>query len=98
MASQVDSRPPGLASSRRSFLQAMCRAGTVLAAGGLLPSATLAAQRVLPKEALIVRSARPQDLETPAHLLTSWITPNDLFFVRSHFYTPSIQADVWRLR
>lgn len=98
MASQVDSRPPGLASSRRSFLQVMCRAGTALAAGGLLPGATFAAQRVSPKEALIVRSARPQDLETPAHLLTSWLTPNDLFFVRSHFYTPSIQADAWRLR
>jgi DMSO/TMAO reductase YedYZ molybdopterin-dependent catalytic subunit len=58
----------------------------------------LAAQRTFSKDALIVRSSRPQDLETPAHLLTSWITPNHLFFVRSHFYTPSIAPASWRLR
>jgi len=98
MALQVGSRQLGSASNRRSFLQVVCRAGAVLAAGRLLPGAELLAQRVSPKDALIVRSTRPQDLETPAHLLTSWITPNDLFFVRSHFYTPSIQADAWRLR
>jgi DMSO/TMAO reductase YedYZ molybdopterin-dependent catalytic subunit len=47
---------------------------------------------------LIVHSARPEDLETPPHLLTSWITPNRLFFVRSHFYTPAISEASWRLR
>jgi DMSO/TMAO reductase YedYZ molybdopterin-dependent catalytic subunit len=40
----------------------------------------------------------PEDFETPAHLLTSWITPNDLFFVRSHFYTPSLPGEGWKLR
>jgi DMSO/TMAO reductase YedYZ molybdopterin-dependent catalytic subunit len=46
---------------------------------------------------LIVHSARPEDLETPAHLLTSWITPNELFYVRSHFYTPAVSLESWRL-
>lgn len=63
----------------------------------LLPSGA-AAQRAVSKARLIVRSARPEDLETPVHLLTSWITPNDLFYVRSHFYTPSIEPGAWRLR
>jgi DMSO/TMAO reductase YedYZ molybdopterin-dependent catalytic subunit len=49
-------------------------------------------------ERRIIHSARPQDLETPVHLLTSWITPNDLFYIRSHFYTPSIRESAWRLR
>lgn len=46
---------------------------------------------------LIVHSAQPEDLETPLELLASWITPNDLFFVRSHFYTPRVEAARWRL-
>ena len=83
--------------TRRSFLSAVSRAGAAMAGMPLLP-AGVAAQEALSKDRLIVQSARPQDLETPAHLLTSWITPNDLFFVRSHFYTPSIQAGSWTLR
>jgi DMSO/TMAO reductase YedYZ molybdopterin-dependent catalytic subunit len=48
-------------------------------------------------ERRITRSVRPQDFETPAALLTSWITPNDLFYVRSHMYTPSIDVAKWNL-
>jgi hypothetical protein len=65
--------------TRRSFLDAIRRSGTGLMLTALLPSGRLAAQEVLSKDRLIVRAVRPQDLETPAHLLTSWITPNDLF-------------------
>lgn len=46
---------------------------------------------------LIVRSRTPQDLETPVSLLTTWITPNDLFFVRSHLPTPNVEAAKWAL-
>ena len=67
------------------------------AAATLLPSGGLSGQQALPKERLIARSTRPQDLETPASLLDSWITPNDLFYVRSHFYTPSIDETAWTL-
>ena len=45
----------------------------------------------------IVRSVRPEDLETPHALFDSWITPNELFYVRSHLYTPSIDVTTWRL-
>ena len=84
--------------TRRSFLDAVGRGGAGLVVTTLLPSGHVTAQEVLSKDRLIVRAARPQDLETPAHLLTSWITPNDLFYVRSHFYTPSVDANTWRLR
>jgi DMSO/TMAO reductase YedYZ molybdopterin-dependent catalytic subunit len=55
-------------------------------------------QSVVSKERLIVRSVRPQDLETPVSLLDSWITPNDLFYVRSHLYTPEIDPQKWTLK
>jgi len=82
---------------RRAFLGRI--GGTIpgLAAAALLPG-VFSAQQPVSKARLIVRSARPEDLETPVHLLTSWITPNDLFYVRSHFYTPSIDPAAWRLR
>ena len=84
--------------TRRSFLEAACRAGAAAAVGRFLPPEALLAQQAVAKDRLIVRSARPEDLETPVHLLTSWITPNDLFYVRSHFYTPSIDSSTWTLQ
>ncbi len=41
---------------------------------------------------LIVRSRRPIDLETPVSALDGAITPNDAFFVRSHFEAPAEQT------
>jgi DMSO/TMAO reductase YedYZ molybdopterin-dependent catalytic subunit len=82
---------------RRTFLETLGRLAPGVAATTLLPPAALA-QQAVSKARLIVRSARPEDLETPVHLLTSWITPNDLFYVRSHFYTPSIEPGSWTLR
>ena len=82
---------------RRSFCGTLLRAWPGFALTHLLPAFAFT-QGVVSKDRLIVRSPRPEDLETPVHLLTSWITPNDLFYVRSHFYTPSVDAAAWRLR
>lgn len=84
--------------TRRSFLDAACRTGASLAMIARRPSRELFAQAALSKDQLIIRSARPQDLETPSRLLTSWLTPNELFYVRSHFYTPAIREAEWTLR
>ncbi|TAL12389.1 MAG: sulfite oxidase-like oxidoreductase [Nitrospirae bacterium] len=47
----------------------------------------------------IIRVARPQDLETAVRDLASWITPNDRFFVRSHFGPPGAGSlTEWRLQ
>src|SRR6267143_3830719 len=47
---------------------------------------------------LIIRSASPTDFETPVQLLDkSWLTPNDLHYVRSHLPTPNIQLSNWSL-
>ena len=46
---------------------------------------------------MLVRSARPLDLEMPISGFADYITPVDRFFVRSHVYTPRVDIAQWRL-
>lgn len=39
----------------------------------------------------------PENRETPLAETQSWVTPNRLFFVRSHYKTPELDASTWRL-
>ncbi len=82
---------------RRDFLVGATWLGAGLAMGRLLPGAAFAQNVIKGKERLIVRSLRPEDLETPVSLLNTWITPNDLFYVRHHLYAPSVDVDGWKL-
>lgn len=53
------------------------------------------------EDSLIVRVARPFDAETKVREFASWLTPNDRFFVRSHFGPPAkeqIEPTAWRLQ
>ena len=51
------------------------------------------------KGKLIRRSLRPPDYETPVSMLDSFITPNELFYVRSHLpVPPSLDAAMWTLK
>ncbi|MFO0911284.1 MAG: sulfite oxidase, partial [Isosphaeraceae bacterium] len=54
-------------------------------------------QQAAAKAGLIVRSRRPLDLETPVADLDGWVTPNDRFFVRSHFGSPAITRAPWKI-
>ena len=91
--------------SRRAFL------GRLL--GGV--AATWAARHLSPEilwgqtveqepqssSSLMTRVTRPFDAETLVRTFASYRTPNDLFFVRSHFGPPppeQITENVWRLR
>jgi DMSO/TMAO reductase YedYZ molybdopterin-dependent catalytic subunit len=49
------------------------------------------------KRDMIVRSARPLDLEMPLEGFADYITPLDRFFVRTHVYTPRVDIAQWRL-
>jgi DMSO/TMAO reductase YedYZ molybdopterin-dependent catalytic subunit len=95
-------RIPGI--KRREFLAAGARWGAAaLCAGsvpGIWPLAARAQQDVVVpgKERMIVRSLRYLDLEMPVHLLDSWITPVDLFYVRNHLAQPGVNLAAWRLR
>ncbi len=46
---------------------------------------------------LIVRSRRPLNLETPVAALDHRLTPNDAFFVRSHFGAPAVDLMPWEV-
>ncbi|MCW3100587.1 MAG: yedY [Chthonomonadaceae bacterium] len=87
---------------RRGFLRAAA-VGFPLAA--LLPEGRAQAQtpvatgqeiRRLP--GMIIREKMPENLEFPFSTLDTFLTPNDRFYVRSHFAVPTLDATTWRLR
>jgi sulfite oxidase len=47
--------------------------------------------------AMIVRSQRPLNLESPTAALDHPLTPNELFFVRSHFGAPAVELQPWEV-
>lgn len=49
------------------------------------------------KRPMLLHNDRPEDLETPASYFETWLTPNDVFFVRQHIPRPTVKADSYRL-
>ncbi len=47
---------------------------------------------------LVIREKEPENLEFPFSSLNSAVTPNEQFFIRSHFAAPRLNARSWRLR
>jgi DMSO/TMAO reductase YedYZ molybdopterin-dependent catalytic subunit len=47
---------------------------------------------------LIIRQKEPANLETPFDRLDSYLTPTELFYIRSHFPAPGLELDTYRLR
>lgn len=69
-----------------------------LAAGGAaLPAFPFADAPVAKKTGMIVRSARPEDLEMPLSFFNDYITPVEHFFIRTHTYAPQVDLAQWRL-
>jgi DMSO/TMAO reductase YedYZ molybdopterin-dependent catalytic subunit len=50
-----------------------------------------------PPAGLICRQRQPENLESPRSIFESFLTPRELFYVRSHFDTPHIEVASWRL-
>jgi len=71
---------------RRNFLRATA----------LLP---IAARELIaaPRRYLLQMNGYPINAETPLELLTDYLTPNDLFFVRSHWIPHPPDAKQWKL-
>jgi len=40
------------------------------------------------KRPMLLHNDRPEDLETPPSYFDTWLTPNDVFFVRQHIPRP----------
>jgi DMSO/TMAO reductase YedYZ molybdopterin-dependent catalytic subunit len=47
---------------------------------------------------LIIRQKEPVNLETPLDQADSYLTPTELFYIRSHFPTPKLDRASYRLR
>ncbi len=84
--------------SRRELVALIAQLGAGAAAAALWP-ADVAAQALPGKDPrLVARSVRPPDFETPVALLDSFLTPNDVFYVRSHMPVPAqLDEAAWKL-
>jgi len=49
------------------------------------------------KRPMLVHNDFPEDLETPVEYFTTWLTPNDAFFVRQHLPRPRVTAESYKL-
>jgi DMSO/TMAO reductase YedYZ molybdopterin-dependent catalytic subunit len=47
---------------------------------------------------LIIRQMEPKNLEAPFDQFDSYLTPTELFYIRSHFPTPSLDCESYQLR
>src|SRR6266704_7153074 len=47
---------------------------------------------------LIIRQKEPTNLETPLDQVDSYLTPTELFYVRSHFPAPKLERASYQLR
>ena len=89
--------------SRRILLERVIQGlGVALAVGHMAPRVQAEGGDVSKNEAdrLTVHVGRPLDAETPVQEFASYLTPNSLFFVRSHFGPPSAELlsdQNWRL-
>jgi DMSO/TMAO reductase YedYZ molybdopterin-dependent catalytic subunit len=50
-----------------------------------------------PSAGLIIRQKEPVNLETPLDQVDSYLTPSELFYIRSHFPAPGLDAAAYRL-
>src|SRR5258708_14450869 len=47
---------------------------------------------------LIIRQKEPKNLEAPFDRIDSYLTPTELFYIRSHFPTPTLDCASYQLR
>src|SRR5436309_15979529 len=47
---------------------------------------------------LIIRQKEPTNLETPLDQIDSFLTPTELFYIRSHFPAPKLDLASYQLR
>jgi DMSO/TMAO reductase YedYZ molybdopterin-dependent catalytic subunit len=77
--------------NRRQFFDVLVGAAAMCAGSSTINAAQSGARQ------LLQLSGHPLDLETPLEALTSYLTPNDLFFVRTHWTPIRIDPAMWSL-
>ena len=77
--------------NRREFFDVLVGAAAMCAGSSTIEGAQSGARH------LLQLSGYPLDLETPLEALTSYLTPNDLFFVRTHWAPTRVDPAMWSL-
>ena len=84
-----------IGASRRDVLRRVA-AGAILPAWLGRPGGRARGDDRAAQAGLIVRSSMPLDAETPVEAFDRFLTPNEVFFVRSHFGAPAVDLAPWR--
>ena len=84
--------------SRRGFLIATGAAAIATSLGAGSAGAQTPPTPIPGKERLIVRSPRPINLETRLADLTAYHTPEELFYVRNNYDSPTVDPSQWTLK
>src|SRR5260370_26753397 len=58
---------------------------------------TMAETLQSPSVGLIIRQKEPTNLETPLDQVDSYLTPTELFYIRSHFQAPKLAVASYQL-
>jgi DMSO/TMAO reductase YedYZ molybdopterin-dependent catalytic subunit len=80
---------------RRRFLGQAAAAPLILAGAGVRADDKTDTEDAT---GMVIRQHQPDNLEYPFTATNAFITPNERFFVRSHFEVPKINADAWQLK
>jgi DMSO/TMAO reductase YedYZ molybdopterin-dependent catalytic subunit len=63
----------------------------------MLHTSSRAASSPPKSSGLIIREEQPRNLEFPFQRLDSYLTPVDLFYIRSHYLVPTLEPDSYQL-
>jgi sulfite oxidase len=90
-----------MSSSRRYFLGAS--AGLITGAASAQspvasPSSIATHSQTGKSVSMIIHSRRPEDYEMPLDGFLNSVTPTELFYVRSHHYTPQVDVERYQLK
>src|SRR4051794_7785445 len=96
MPLRVDELPRRRLPNRRGVLRGGLALAGVAALGG--PAALAREEEGGAGPELIIRSSWPLDAETPTEVFDRWLTPNRLFFIRSHFGAPAVGLAPWSVQ
>lgn len=88
---------PSAGMTRRTLLAAGAASVGGVLASRLFPQGWQVAAQDTPPDGLLIRNQRPLDAEAPLSELRSFLTPNERFFVRSHFGAPTSLPLQWTL-
>jgi DMSO/TMAO reductase YedYZ molybdopterin-dependent catalytic subunit len=93
-----DSSPPIAKNHSEEIMRSITRRELIGGAAALPLILTTARAQDKQIPGLIIREKEPENLEFPFSSLNSFITPNDRFYIRSHFKVPALDARSWRLK